>query len=91
MHSQPITRKMLVERTTLLPLYCWERPGIHFSGYWMGFGAGLDGTEYLTPPEFDSRNIQLPVSHCTYYANSSRPSTTDKLKLIQTEQYCYPT
>ena len=89
-HSQPITRRMLVDRTTFRPLYPWKRPGIHFSGYWMGLRAGLDGIEYFTPPEFDTRNVQPAASRCNCYANSSRPSTTDKLKLIHTEQYCYP-
>jgi hypothetical protein len=89
-HSQPITRKMLVDRTTLRPLYTWERTGIHFSRYWIGLGAGLDGKEYFTPPECDPRNVQRAASRCTYDATSSRPSTTDKLKLTQTEQYCYP-
>jgi hypothetical protein len=82
-HSQPITRRMLVDRTTLQPLYPLERPGIRFSGYWVGLGAGLDCMEYLTPPGFDPRTVQLTASRYAYCANSGRPSATDKLKLIQ--------
>jgi hypothetical protein len=81
--SQPITRRMLVVRTTLQPLYLSERPGIHFLRYWVGLGAGLNGMEYLTPPGFDPRTVQPTASRYTYYTNTGRPSATDKLKLIQ--------
>jgi len=29
-----------------------ERPGTHFTGGWVGPGAGLDGREISSPPEF---------------------------------------
>jgi hypothetical protein len=49
--------------TTPRPLYPRERPGTHCTGGWVGPGAGLDGTENLTPPDYDPRTVQPVSSH----------------------------
>ena len=35
-------------------LYPRERPGTHFTGGWVGPGAGLDGRKISSPPGFDT-------------------------------------
>lgn len=52
--SQPGTRKGWVVNTILLPLHPQEIPGVCTEG-WVGFGAGLDGTE-ISP--LDQRIVQ---------------------------------
>jgi hypothetical protein len=47
--SQPDNRRGWVVSTMLRPLYPRERPDTHCTGDWVGFGAGLDGTEKLAP------------------------------------------
>jgi hypothetical protein len=55
-HLQPGTRRRWVVSTMLRPLYPLERPSTHCTGDWVG--AGLDGTENLTPLGFDLQTVQ---------------------------------
>jgi hypothetical protein len=47
-HSQHCSRRRWMVNTTLRSLYSRERTGAHCTGDWVGFGAGLTGTEDLT-------------------------------------------
>jgi hypothetical protein len=46
-------------------LYPRERPGIHFTGGWVGPRAGLDGRKISSQPEFDS-GPSIPVAKSLY-------------------------
>jgi hypothetical protein len=62
-----------------LAAFTQERPGTHFKGGWVGFGAGLDRAENLAPtgirsPDLPARSESLyrlhhPGSSCQIFIN----------------------
>jgi hypothetical protein len=63
-----------------------NKHGIHFTGGWVGCGAGLDGSEKSRPPlGFDPRTV-LPVeTRCTDWAVPAHVSLTVRMKKCMKE------
>lgn len=64
-HQQPDNRRRWVISITLRPFYLLERSGTYCRGGCVGLGAGLGGTDNLTPPGFDVWTVQLIASRQT--------------------------
>jgi hypothetical protein len=70
----PELKRLSVNSTPWL-FYPRERTGLHFTGVWQGFGAGLNGHgKSLPPPGFNPRTIQSVPSR---YADCATPSPHD--------------
>ena len=63
------TRREWVVSSTPRPHFTpGERPGTHFTGGWLGPGAGLDGRKISSHSGIRSRTVQPVVSRYTYWA-----------------------
>jgi hypothetical protein len=66
------------ERHTPAALHREKASGTHYTGGWVGFGAGLDGCGKSRPTGFDPRTVQPVASRYMGYAT---PATVTFMNL----------
>lgn len=70
-HSQSYTKRTWVVSTMLRQPNPRWRTGAHCIGWWVGFGASMDGTEDMAPTGFDPQIVQPAACRYTNYATTA--------------------